>query len=57
MLSNYFCTIQVFRGTFWKIRRVQFQIYPQTPFELKHGTIYLNNEVSVHGLVLLVPLS
>ena len=45
------------RGTFWKIRHIQIQIYPQTYIEPKCGAFYLKNEVSVHGLVLLVQLS
>ena len=57
LLSNYFCTKQVLRGTFWKIRRIQIQMNPQTPIKPKYGAFYLNNEVRVHGLVLLVQLS
>ena len=57
MLSNYFCTKQVLKGTFWKIRRIQIQIYPQIPIEPKYGAFYLNNKARVHGLVLLVQLS
>ena len=57
MLSNYFCTKQLLKGTFWKIRLIQIQIYPQTSIEPKYGAFYLNKEVRVHGLVLLVKLS
>ena len=57
MLSNYLCTQQVLRGTFWKIRRIQIQIYPETNIERKYGTFYLNNEARVHELVLLAQLS
>ena len=44
-------------GTFWKIRHIQIQIYPQTYVEPKYGAFYLKNEVSAHGLVLMVQLS
>ena len=57
MLSKYFCTKQVLICTFWKIQRSHINIYPQTPIEPKYGAFYLNNEVRVHGLVLLVQLS
>ena len=33
------------------------KIYPQNPIEPKYGALYLNNKVTVHGLVLLVQLS
>ena len=42
---------------FWKILHFQIQIYPQTYIVLKYGAFYLKNEVSAHGLVLLVQLS
>ena len=45
------------KGTFWKIRRIQIQKYPQTSIEPKYGAFYLNDKVRVHGLVLLVQLS
>ena len=48
---------KVLRGTFWKIRHIQIQIYPQTYIEPKYGAFYLKNEVSAHGLVLVVKLS
>ena len=57
MLSNYFCTKQVLRGTFGEIWRTQIQIYPKTYVELKYGAFYLNNKVSVHRLWLVVQLS
>ena len=57
MLSNYFCTKQVLRGTFGEIWRIQIQIYPKTYVELKYGAFYLNNEVSAHRLGLVVQLS
>ena len=57
MLSNYFGKKQVLRGTFGEIWRIQIQIYPQTPIEPRYGAFYLTNEVSVHGLGLLVQLS
>ena len=39
----------VLRGTFWIIRHIQIQIYPQTYIEPKYGAFYSKNEVSVHG--------
>ena len=48
---------KILRGTFWKIWHIQIQIYPQTYIESKYGAFYLKNEVSAHGLVLLVQLS
>ena len=57
MLSNYFGKKQVLRGTFGEIWRIQIQIYPQTSIEPRYGAFYLTNEVSVHGLGLLVQLS
>ena len=57
MLSNYFGKKQVLRGTFWEIWRIQIQIYPQTSIEPRYGAFYLTNEVSAHGLGLLVQLS
>ena len=42
---------------FPKIRHIQIQIYPQTYIEPKYGAFYLKNEVSAHGLVLVVQLS
>ena len=57
MLSNYFCPKIVLRSTFWKIRRIQLQKYPQTHSEPKYGAYYMNNKVRVHGLVLLVQLN
>ena len=57
MLSNYFGKKQVLRGTFGEIWRIQIQIYHQTTIEPKDGAFYLKDEVSVHGLVLLVQLS
>ena len=48
MLSNYFCTKQVLRGTFEEIWRIQIQINPETYVDLKYGAFYLNNEVSAH---------
>ena len=49
--------VKILRGTFWEIRRIQIQIYPQTSIEPKYGAFYLKDEVSAHGLVLLVQLS
>ena len=57
ILSNYFDKKQVLRGTFGEIWRIQIQIYHQTTIEPKDGAFYLKDEVSVHGLVLLVQLS
>ena len=57
MLSNYFGKKQVLRGTFGEIWRIQIQIYPQNSVEPKYGELNLKNEVSAHGLVLLVQLS
>ena len=57
MLSNYFGKIQVLRDNFGEIWRVRIQMYPQTSIEPKYGEFYLKNEVSAHGLVLLVQLS
>ena len=57
ILSNYFGKKQVLRGTFGEIWRIQIQIYPQTSIEPRYGAFYLTNEVSVHGLGLLVQLS
>jgi hypothetical protein len=57
MLSNYFGKKQVLRGSFGDIWRIQIQIYPQTSIEPRYGALYLTNEVSEHGLGLLVQLS
>ena len=57
MLSNYFGKKQVLRGTFGEIWRIQILIYPQTSIEPRYGAFYLTNEVSAHGLGLLVQLS
>ena len=57
MLSIYFGKKQVLRGTFGEIWRIQIQIYPQTSIEPRYGGFYLTNEVSAHGLGLLVQLS
>ena len=57
MLSNYSGKIQVLRGNFGEIWRIQIQIYPQTSIEPKYGEFYLKNKVSAHELVLLVQLS
>ena len=57
MLSNYIGKIQVLRDNFGEIWRIQIQMYPQTSIEPKYGELYLKNEVSAHGLVLLVQLS
>ena len=54
---NFFDTYQVPKDTLWKIGLIQIKIYPQTSIELKYGSFYLNNKVTVHGLVLLVQLS
>ena len=56
-LFNYFGKKQVFRGTFGEIWRIKIKIYPQTSIEPKVGPFYLTNEVSAHGLGLLVQLS
>ena len=45
---------KVLKGTFWKIRRIQIEIYPETSMEPKYEAFYLDNKVRVHGLVLLV---
>ena len=55
MLSNYFGKIQVLRDNFGEIWGIQ--IHPQTSIEPKYGDFYFKNEVSAHGLVLLVQLS
>ena len=52
-----FTEIQVLGDNFGEIWRIQIQMYPQTSIEPKYGEFYLKNEVSVHGLVLLVQLS
>ena len=58
MLSNYFGNKkQVLRDHFGEIWRIQIQMYPQTSIEPKYGEFYFKNEVSAHGLVLLVQLS
>ena len=57
MLSNYFGKIQVLRDNFGEIWRIKIHMYPQTSIEPKYGEFYLKNEVSAHGLVLLVQLS
>ena len=57
ILSNYFGKKQVLRGTFREIWRIQIQIYPQTSLEPKYGAFNLKNEVSAHGLGLVVQLS
>ena len=57
MLSNYFGKKQVLRGTFGEIWRIQIQIGSQTSIEPKYGAFNLTNEVSAHGLGLLVQLS
>ena len=44
-------------GIFWKIWRIQVQIYPKTYIEPKYGAFYLKNKVSARGLVSLVQLS
>ena len=56
-LSNYLCTKQVPRGTFWKIQSIQMQIYFQNLIKPKYDAYYLTNKVRVHGLVLLFQLS
>ena len=43
MLSNYFCTTQVIKGTFWEIWHIQIQISPQTSIEPKYCAFYLKN--------------
>ena len=57
MLSYYFGKIQVLRDNFGEIWRIQIQIYHQTSIGTKDGAFYLKDEVSAHGLVLLVQLS
>ena len=57
MLSNYFCKKQLLRGTFGDIWRIQIQMYPKTDVVLKYGASNLKNEVSAHGLGLVVQLS
>ena len=57
MLSNYFCKMQVLRGTFGEIWCIQIQIYPKPYVELKYGECYLRKEVSAHRLGLVVQLS
>ena len=48
---------KVLQSTFGEIRRIQIQIYHQTSIEPKYGAFYFTDEVSEHGLVLLVQLS
>ena len=48
---------KILRGTFWEIRHIQIQTYPQTYIEPKYNAFYQKNKVSAHGLVLLVQLS
>ena len=48
---------KVLRSTFWKIGRIHIQIYPQNSIEPTYGAFNLNNEVRVHGLILLLQLS
>ena len=48
---------KVFRDTFWKIRHIQIQKYPQTSNQPKYGAFSLRNEFSARGLVLLFQLS
>ena len=50
MPSNYFCKMQVLRGTFGEIWRIQIQIYPKPYVELKYGEFYLKNKVSANRL-------
>ena len=57
MLSNYFGKKKVLRGTFGEIWRIQIKTYPETSIEPKYFEFYLKDEVSAHGLVLLVQLS
>ena len=57
MLSNYFCKIQVLRGTFGEIWRIQIEMDPKTYVELEYGACYLKNEVSARRLGLMVQLS
>ena len=57
MLSNYFSKKQVLTDTFGEIWRIQIQIYHETSIEPKYGAFYFKDEVSEHGLVLLVQLS
>ena len=57
MLSNYFFTTQVFRGTFGQMWCIQISIYTQTSNEPKYGEFYLKNEVSVPLQSWLVQLS
>ena len=56
IFSNYFCTIQVIRGTFLEIRPIQIQMYTKTSIGPKYGVFYLKNEVSVPLQSLLVQL-
>ena len=48
---------KLLKGTFWKIQRIQIQIYPKTSIEPKNGEFYMKSDVSAHELVLLVLLS
>jgi hypothetical protein len=52
MLSNFFGTKQVLRGTFGAIWCIQTQMYPQNSFEPKYGAFYLKKKIIAHGLVL-----
>ena len=57
MLLNYFGKKQVLRGTFEEILHIQIQRYHQTSFDPKYGEFNLKNEVSAHGVGLVVQLS
>ena len=57
MLSNYFYKKQVLKGIFGGIWCIQIQFYPNPYVELKYGGCILKNNVSAHGLGLVVQLS
>ena len=57
MHSNYFCTTEFIRGTFWQMWCIQIQIYTQNSIEPKYGAFDLKNKVSVPLQSLLVQLS
>ena len=55
--KNKYSGKKVHEGTFCKIWHVKIQIYPQISIEPKYHAFYFNNEVTVHGLVLLVQMN
>ena len=56
-LLNTLVKKQVLRGSFGEILLIQIQLFPQTSFEAELGSFNFKNEVSAHGLGLVVQLS